>query len=1121
MEREWQAMGDALAALVGDGKFTLERLASPTLDALQQRLLGEPVHVLHFVGHGIFDEAAQAGSLALEDARGRPHLVRGEDLAKLLRNHPALRLAYLNACQGALASGGSVFAGVAQALVQGGVPAAVAMQDEISDAGALELARSFYSALAAGRPVDAALTQARVALSARGSPEWAIPVLFSRSPDNRLFDIRQVLPTPDCPYPGMVPFTEAQQELFFGRDREIEEAVERLRLYPFLAVVGPSGSGKSSLVYAGVIPALRRTRRFGAGAGTILAMRPSDCRTADGQAAPRQALAGLLGCAADALADQRFAGRTLLFVDQLEEVFTLAGADEAQGFLDALQGLMGRPNLHILLTVRADFYGDLIASPLWPSIKANQLTVEPLGDDALWAAIVEPAGRVGVLVDEALAVRLLADAAGERGALPLVQETLVLLWEKVKDRQLGLAAYRGMGEGGRSGLQVAIDRRASSVYDNLPEAAQPIARRIFLRLIQFGEGRADTRRQQTVVELRASGDDQVLFDATLVRLIESRLLTAGGEAGDAERRVDIAHEALIAGWPRLQGWVGERKDVEQERRRLEGKAKEWVRLGRGTGGLLDREELAEADAWMASPGPAEFGASSDLLAFVAASHKAINPGWHRWGTIAIVIGAVSLAALAAWAFITIETSGLRGIARATTILFFLGLGLFLILTVWQLARSGPHALQRLSHTMLARRSLQAVIGFIALITVFLWVSFGAHNMRVTAECAALGYDWTSASIGIAVIADGTDPKETEFFRLALHNAVEDPDTTKVVVPGDSRVIDECSALFRHRVTLKGRRDASGQEGLYEVSIDPAPRGGASLYSVGAGCGEIFVLAHKTAIALRYSNAVVDNCEVSGPPACEPWDLNEQAYALQRIGKHKEAETKYERIIERYPDFAWAHHNLGQARLLSCGDPAQAARDLKTAVSLTSGTCGWFLYDLSVACLRAQDYACALDAAQRAIQVDPSSPDAYGVLAITLRELGHLDQAELRLDEYAKQLAHYDQAELEHQVALNKNRGILAFMQGQVDAAWQHLRRAERSITLGNLFRSVAHDRPLPAYEEEIVFYLARILEEQGNAAKACDYWRRYSALPQNCLFREAERRAYATNRLTTLICQPE
>ena len=253
---------------------------------------------------------------------------------------------------------------------------------------------------------------------------------------------------------------------------------------------------------------------------------------------------------------QRFDRRTLLFVDQFEEVFTLAEAGEAQAFLDTLHGLIdGRPNLYILLTARADFYPELMACSLWPAIKANRLELTPLGDDDLWAAIVEPAGRVGVTVDEALAVKLIADASGERGALPLVQETLVLLWDKVERRELKLAAYRGMAEGGRSGLQVAIDRRASSVYNNLPEAAQPIARRIFLRLIQFGEGRADTRRQQSVAELRASGDDPALFDRTLARLIESRLLTAGGEAEDPDRRVDIAHEALIAGWPKLQEWL--------------------------------------------------------------------------------------------------------------------------------------------------------------------------------------------------------------------------------------------------------------------------------------------------------------------------------------------------------------------------------------------------------------------------------------------------------------------------------------------------------------------------------------------------------------------------------------
>ncbi|MCB0184824.1 MAG: hypothetical protein KDE31_11190, partial [Caldilineaceae bacterium] len=146
--------------------------------------------------------------------------------------------------------------------------------------------------------------------------------------------------------------------------------------------------------------------------------------------------------------------------------------------------------------------------------------------------IVQPAAKVGVTVEDALAVALIADAAGESGALPLVQETLVLLWEKVERQLLKLDAYRQMADGGRSGLQVAIDRWADHVYNNkLPPAAQPITRRIFLRLIQFGQGRADTRRQQTVGELRSSSDDPTTFDQTLAILADSRLITTSGEEG--------------------------------------------------------------------------------------------------------------------------------------------------------------------------------------------------------------------------------------------------------------------------------------------------------------------------------------------------------------------------------------------------------------------------------------------------------------------------------------------------------------------------------------------------------------------------------------------------------------
>ena len=665
IEGEWQAITAALADLVAGGKVVLERLASPTRRGLQERLMGDPVHVLHFVGHGAFDTGRGQGLLAFENAGGDADLVEAEALGVLLQNHGSLRLIYLNACEGATGGLANVFAGVAQTLVRHGIPAALAMQDEITDDAAIAMARTFYTAMAAGLPVDAALTQARVALASGGSDEWMLPVLFSRSPDNRLFDLVAVLPTPACPYPGMRPFAETQAGLFFGRDKEIDQAANRLLQHPFLAVVGPSGSGKSSLVFGGILPALRRRDGL-AGESTggtggpwqILTMRPGDSRVADGAAQPRAALARLCGCAVDGLPACTFAQKTLVVVDQFEELFTLADPSEARAFTGTLAALVGTPNLYLLLTARADFYAEMMAmGPLWDAVKANRLELTPLGEDGLWAAIVEPAAKVGVTVDEALAVALISDAAGERGALPLVQMTLLLLWDKVSKRELKLGAYRQMAGGPRNGLQVAVDLWADSVYNNrLTAATRPIARRIFLRLVQFGQGRADTRRQQTVAELQSASDDPQQFAAALDILAANRLLTLSGTSGgepaggeppaqgaEAEQRgdgagaeatkgaqqagvrqVDIAHETLIGGWGMLRGWIQELRDAETLRRRLDDKAAEWVRLGRGAGGLLDEYELYEAEEWLAKAAANGLGSSPDLLRLAGASRQAID-----------------------------------------------------------------------------------------------------------------------------------------------------------------------------------------------------------------------------------------------------------------------------------------------------------------------------------------------------------------------------------------------------------------------------------------------------------------------------------------------------------------
>jgi sugar lactone lactonase YvrE len=207
IEREWRRLRDALGDLEARGLVTLERLERASLADLQRQLRRGQYHILHFVGHGGFDERTQDGVLLLEDEDGLSYRISGQDLGMLLHDHRSLRLALLNSCDGARASRTDPFAGTAQSLVQQGLPAVIAMQFEISDDAAIELAREFYGAIADGYPVDAALAEARKTILAAGSGvEWGTPVLYLRADDARIFDL--AAPTSNRGEATLVPRSE-------------------------------------------------------------------------------------------------------------------------------------------------------------------------------------------------------------------------------------------------------------------------------------------------------------------------------------------------------------------------------------------------------------------------------------------------------------------------------------------------------------------------------------------------------------------------------------------------------------------------------------------------------------------------------------------------------------------------------------------------------------------------------------------------------------------------------------------------------------------------------------------------------------------------------------------------
>jgi len=479
-----------------------------------------------------------------------------------------------------------------------------------------------------------------VPLLATDKDEWEIAV--KRLCEQLKCPVPAPSTQPECPYPGMKPFSEDNSSYFFGRNDEIEQLIQRLRNNSLITLIGPSGSGKSSLVFAGLIPALKSSGLFGSGEWLVRSMRPGEEPLSTLKTILGNELTNLTLAVTDTLATEPNAQRLLLIVDQFEEVFTLSQEEEVNKFQEALLGLVKIPNCYVILTVRADFYPDLMESSLWEQIQSRRLEVLPLNESGLREAIVKPAENVDVFIEGSLVERLVADAGKEPGVLPLLQETMVLLWEKIERRFLPFRAYQALVlaspayknlDGSQlTGLQVAIANSADGILSNLSKEHKQIVPRILLRLIQFGEGRAHTRRQQLIDSLLTVNDDPRIFKETIEHLAKNRLLTLNVQYKDphstereySSTNVDIAHEALIASWPTLQEWIEKRQEAEQTRRRLMLKVEEWERLGRGDEGLLDEVELAEVRRWLDSPDASELGYSEALNELVEVSDRVIQ-----------------------------------------------------------------------------------------------------------------------------------------------------------------------------------------------------------------------------------------------------------------------------------------------------------------------------------------------------------------------------------------------------------------------------------------------------------------------------------------------------------------
>ena len=426
------------------------------------------------------------------------------------------------------------------------------------------------------------------------------------------------LPELNNPYKGLRAFQSSDTQDFFGREKLIARLVKRLGesgdMARFLAVIGPSGSGKSSLVKAGLIPALWRGELPGSDRWFVVDMlpgsRPLDelevalVRVAANQGANlREQLArdenGLLRVAQLILPDD--GSELVLIIDQFEELFILVDDEsERSHFLNLLYAAVTdrRSRLRIVVTLRADFYDRPLMYPAFGSLLRDRMeTVLPLSAKELESVILGPAQRVGVQFEEGLAATIITEVSYQPGALPLLQYALTTLFEQREQRRLTQAAYQRIG-----GAVAALAQRAEEIFHELDTEGQEATRQIFLRLVTLGEGVEDTRRRTARSELEGLTDNADLLADIIDSFASARLLSLDHDPMIHSPTVELAHEAILREWERLRLWLNESRDDIRLQRQLAAMAEDWTQAGKDNSFLLHGSRLGHFETWAGDAG---------------------------------------------------------------------------------------------------------------------------------------------------------------------------------------------------------------------------------------------------------------------------------------------------------------------------------------------------------------------------------------------------------------------------------------------------------------------------------------------------------------------------------------
>lgn len=565
--------------------------------------------ILFFAGHS---DTKRNGQIGVININSEDSLSLAE-IKKTLRSaiSKGLKLAIFNSCNGL---------GLARQLADLNLPYIIVWREVVPDKSAQRFLQYFLSSFSKGESLFNSVRQARDRLKELADDKdiekqlpgvsW-LPIICQNTmvPPPSWEDLGGIAgELPDCPYQGLSAFRQENADFFFGREKFIAKLLQAVNTRSLIPVIGASGSGKSSVVFAGLLPNLQAARNV-----EIVSFRPGKN--------PFDALAIALSkycrlpvqnSTAIRLAELEFevnlrhdetalchlvknitlssgCEHFVLVADQFEELYTLATKEESHSFLNTLLFTINNaPNFTLVLTLRADFLG--IALDYQPMGKALQeytpLLLTPMDKEELRDAIEKPAFKMKVELEEGLTSKLIADLDNHPGRLPLLEFTLTQLWSKQKNWYLTHQAYEEIG-----GLEKALAKQADQIFNSLSTKEQQQAERIFIQLVHPGEGTEDTRRVATRKEVQSENWSLVK------RLADERLVVTAWDEIEQIETVEIVHEALIREWITLREWIENNREFRIWQERLKQELRDWENSNRNPDALLQGTRLAIATDW--------------------------------------------------------------------------------------------------------------------------------------------------------------------------------------------------------------------------------------------------------------------------------------------------------------------------------------------------------------------------------------------------------------------------------------------------------------------------------------------------------------------------------------------